>query len=1232
MKAKKLLLCLFCVLTAPLFAQSLTSLGGTVVDPSGAVIPNASLTVTNLATGTQRQTTSDDGGRYQFAQVQPGRYKLNGKAKGFADVEVNNIELLVNSPATLAITFEVGAMTETVSVNAEAAQVNTTDASIGNAIGERSITQLPFEARNIVGLLALQPGVTYLGEPDPGSSPDYRSGAVNGGKSDQANITLDGVDVNDEQNRFAFTSILRVTLDSVQEFRTTTSNAGTEQGRTSGAQVALVTKGGSNELHGSAYEYTRNTLTSANTFFNNSSGVDRPKLIRNVFGTALGGPIKRDRLFFFLNYEGRRDASETPASSSVPGQPATKIVPTASYREGIFKYRRPDGSVATMMPDQIRQIDPQGIGPNPAVLDTLKSYPLPNDATVGDGLNTGGYRFNAAAPLAWNTYIAKFDYQVDSVGNHRVFVRGNLQNDRFANGLPQFPGEPPSNVLLETNKGLATGYTAILRPTLISTFHYGVTRQGREDTGVLKSPFVYFRGIEPRHSTSSGLTRAIPVHQFSEDLSWIKGAHNLAFGGVARIIRNNRLDFQNSWSDGLVSSSYLGDGGDSLVVPDAENTSVYRQQLTTLLGPITQIDALYNFDIQGNLLPQGTGIRRKYASEEYELYAQDSWRVSRGLTVTAGLRFSIMPPVYEANHLQTSPDVNLTDWFNERGSLAAQGLPQSMAPKIKYLLANQPGGRPLYETQRDLAPRLAVAYSPQSSSGLSKWLFGGPGRTAIRAGAGIFYDLFGQGLIRAYDLNSFGLSSRLTPPPTSASPTSDIATAPRYTGFTELPTAFLPPPPQGGFPQTAPDIYDVKAGVDQSIKSPYSINLDFSIGREFSHGLFVQGSYVGRLSRRSLIRDDIAMPTNLVDPASGVSYFQAAQMMSKLARAGTSPSAVAKIPYFENIFPGYADSGRTATQALYEDYFAPFVYNESGALQYLDTEGCSPCSKFGPYAFFSSQYASLAALRSRGKGSYHAMQWTVRKRFSEGVTFDLNYTWSKSIDLGSYGETETDFNAGQIQNAWDPNQMRAVSDYDVTHLVSALWVAELPFGKGKHFLGNASGIVNALAGGWQVSGLWRQSSGLPTGVADGLNWPTNWQVGPFAQQVGPTPRAHTTKNAPASGPGGVPGPNIWTDPVAALKAYDFALPGVSGQRNGIRGDGYFSIDLGVGKRFTLFSLKDHPQTLQVRAEAFNVSNTVRFNNGGNLINLDLGDPNNFGKYADTLNRPRAMQFSARYEF
>ena len=440
---------------ASLFGQNLASLSGTVTDPSGAVIPGASLQLKNTDTQVSRETVSDDQGRYAFPQMQPGSYQLSAKAKGFNDVIVNNVVLQVNVPATENVSFEkLGAVTEVIAVSAEGVQVNTTDASLGNAIGGAALTRLPSFARNIVGLLAFQPGVTF-------------DGSVNGGKTDQGNVTLDGVDVNDQQDRYAFTSVIRITLDSVQEFRTTTMNANADQGRTSGGQVSLITRSGTNNLHGAAYELHRNTATAANDFFNNSSSVKRPALLIDVFGARVDGSIKRNKAFFMVNYEGRRDRSAANV---------LRTVPSDLLRQGIVQYRTASGAINRLTPADIRtRIDPAGIGVNQASLALFNTYPTANDFTVGDGLNIVGHRFTAGRHTKQDTYISKLDYVWSD--KHSFFARGNLQNDHSA-GIPQYPGDPPRSVGLNNSKGIALGATSLLRPTLINTFRYGITRQG----------------------------------------------------------------------------------------------------------------------------------------------------------------------------------------------------------------------------------------------------------------------------------------------------------------------------------------------------------------------------------------------------------------------------------------------------------------------------------------------------------------------------------------------------------------------------------------------------------------------------------------------------------------------------------------------------------------------------------------------------------------------------------
>lgn len=1211
------------ILCAVSSAQSFTALNGNVTDPSGAAISGATVELTNVGTSAKRTGLTDAAGLYSFAQLNPGKYGLVVRAPGFAAKEVKNVELLVNTPATISVRLEVGAVTETVAVVSEGLQVNTTDASLGNAIGKQAIIELPFEARNPAGLLALQPGVTYFGKEGDSTSTDRLSGSVNGSKPDQNNITLDGVDVNDQNTRKPFNSVLRVTLDSVQEFRTTTQNPTADQGRGSGAQIALVTKSGTNEIHGSLYEYHRNTLTSANTFFNNRSGVERQKLIRNTFGASIGGPIQKNRLFYFLNYEGRRDASDGSA---------VRLVPTASMRAGNVRYINSSGGVSTLTPAQLKSIDPAGIGVNSAVIDVLNKYPLPNDDTIGDGYNTQGYRFKASTPLQLSTYIAKIDYTLDSASKNTVFWRGNLQNDKQST-LPQFTGQAAASAGLDNSKGYAAGWTSLIKSNLISTFRYGYTRSGHENTGIQSAPYVSFRGIDTLNATTKGLTRIIPVHQFSEDLSWVKGAHDVRFGGVIRSIRNNSTNFANAFPFGSTPYSYLAGTGASLKPVDLSSSfsTSYRAAAVNLLGPVSFADVTYNYTLDGSVLPFGTGLKRSYAAEEYELYVNDSWRVSKSLTVTAGLRYSLAPAIHEVNGYQVSPTVDLANWFTQRGVLADQGRSQAEAGPVSYILASGKGGRPLYETpKKNFSPRLALAYSPQGDSGWKKWLFGGPGKTSIRAGFGMYYDLFGMSLMRNFDSNAPGLSTEFQTPASA-----NLATQPRFTGYNTLPAGILPSAPKGGFPYSPPDDVDhgfaISNSIDQHIKQPYTMNINLTMGREFSHGLYIQGSYVGRMSRRSLVITDLAQPTNLRDPKSGQTYWDAVNILAAAGRAGTPVSQIKAQPFFENFFGKLAGGGLNATQAIYDNE----VF--SGGRQFYTTditsllldidELCDPCATTGANSMFNSQYASLFAYRSLGKGNYHAMQWTVRKRFSGGMQFDFNYSLAKSIDLTS--SAESDFGNGSyaiLLNPYNTKLNKGVSDFDIQHSVTGFATYVLPFGKGKKFLSTANGLTNAIVGGWQIGGLWNFTSGLPRSVANSGSWPTNWNYSGFATQIGAVPNPTTSRNV--VGINGTSGPNIFLDPKGARNAFDYSYAGQIGQRNGIRGDGFMQVDMSMSKRFVMPFKESH--SLQVRWEVFNVPNAVRFD--VNTASLDVGNTGTFGKYTGLLTQPRVMQFGARYEF
>ncbi len=401
------LFCIFSTATFTLGQSANTSLRGTVKDPSDALVPGAKVTLTNPANGQTLSAVANSAGLYVFPQLLPAKYTVVVTAEGFGE-QTKTAELLVNQPATIDFTLGVQANTVTVDVSASAQTLNISDASLGNAANNEEIQALPSETRNVPDLLSLQPGVLYL----PSTITDSRSGSVNGGRSDQGNVTIDGVDDNDQVGGLAFTGVLRQTQDSIEEFRVTTGGSNADAGRSSGAQISMVTKSGTNRFHGAAYEYHRPTFTVANDWFNkqaeaNSGQANVPgKLIRNIFGVSLGGPILKDKLFFFGNYEGERQAEN---------EQVNQIAPTATYQQGEILYPgdTASGQAATQMLSaaQITQLDsacgicnsqayPFGPGPNPNALAYFNSMPAANGQTLGDGgYNTGSFSFSSPHPI-----------------------------------------------------------------------------------------------------------------------------------------------------------------------------------------------------------------------------------------------------------------------------------------------------------------------------------------------------------------------------------------------------------------------------------------------------------------------------------------------------------------------------------------------------------------------------------------------------------------------------------------------------------------------------------------------------------------------------------------------------------------------------------------------------------------------------------------------------------------
>ncbi|HEY8716372.1 MAG TPA: carboxypeptidase-like regulatory domain-containing protein, partial [Candidatus Acidoferrum sp.] len=403
------LLSIIVLLPAVFAQQGATAIVGDVTDPQGGAVSAANVTASDSGSGVSRTAQTDEQGHFQFLSLQPGTYTIKVDAAGFRSAVTEKVEALVSTTQRVNIKLELGGVSDTVTVSEVAgATVNTSDATIGNTFDSKQILALPFEGRDAAGVLSLQPGSTYIGT-NVDDNVDTRNGALNGGRSDQANITLDGVDNNDQVRGTAFKGVVRSTLDSIDEFRVTTAGDNADQGRSSGGQVALVTKSGTNTFHGSAYEQNRPTVTAANDWFNKHSqlteGQDNipGKIIRNTFGGALGGPILKDRLFFFGTYEGQRLAENTQVIRNVPSN---------NLRDGVVLYpcadvtQCPGGSIqglsgtsysfapgtSAVGPADIKAMDqgclvtgqcPNGNGVNLAAVDVFNQFPKPNSNICG---------------------------------------------------------------------------------------------------------------------------------------------------------------------------------------------------------------------------------------------------------------------------------------------------------------------------------------------------------------------------------------------------------------------------------------------------------------------------------------------------------------------------------------------------------------------------------------------------------------------------------------------------------------------------------------------------------------------------------------------------------------------------------------------------------------------------------------------------------------------------------
>jgi len=1268
-------------------AQDVASLTGVITDTTGAVVADASVKVVDTRTNTAYEARTNTLGSYLFNRLQPGPgYQITVSKEGFESVKLSDVYLAVNATHTQNAQLKVGATNETVEVSGAGSSVtlDTTDTTIGNNFDMREVHDLPILFRDSMASLAqFQPGVAVSAPvDDPNNS---RTGAVTGSRIDQGNITLDGLDVNDFGTGQAFAPTANAPVDSIQEFRGESANPLAAEGRGSGQQITLVTKSGTNNWHGSLSEYLRNTDTEANDYFNIRAGVPRTQLNRNQFGVTFGGPIKKDKAFFFINYNGRRDAQTDNTERIVPLD--SSVEPGGNLRNGGIAYINDSSPVCdensriNTTPQCISQLsatDVQnmfGLSADPALMTLTNSrYPKANDLTAGDGINTGGFLFSAPDHLSENNFIGKLDFNIGS--KHRLFAKysyiGEKTGDNVNGATVQFPGDPITHFIIDTSYTFSVGDTWTISGNKVNQFTVGQSRS-RVNFPVHFNPagandfFLWaYNGssgpiLSSPYQAQQSQRRNISTPTFRDDFSYQRGTHNFQLGGTFKPIgalSNEVLDL-NAITVGL--GGHLPQLDPSLRPADIlQNdpfgvaSNEWDTSLAFSVGRIGAFQQNINYDLGQNAVPQDSGNIRKWRYYETEIYAQDTWRMRNDLTLTYGLRWQFYSVPYETQGFEAIPNIDAATFFNDRKAAAAAGRFGTTSDVIPFVVYSKGGkanhGAPFYQNDwKDFAPRLSLAYNPAATSGFLGRLLGDR-KTVIRGGTGIVFDHPGTEAINfEQNRNSYLFSSQTNTAYGTGSGETDLFSDPQFTSLTALPAGLTPPQqPTNPFAPFVdangnafgePSQSTFNYAVDSHLKTPYNIIVTFGIQRELPGKFQLDVNYFGRLGRRLLIQADAGQTLNFTDPQSGhtlVGDFVALSSQVRQPGFASGGGVVTPQPFIENQVnavlaqfganctnianPAQTQAEPNCTQLLY-DYDGGVVTRGdlSDTITFLNGNGLLN-SGIG----LSPQFDTNVYVTNQSYSSYHALLATLHKKYSNGLQFDLNYTYSHSIDNASVGANSffTDF----VCDITNLRVCKGDSDFDLRHSINMIGIYELPFGRGKTFGGTASGLLNQVIGGWSISGIedWHTGFAFRTGSNA---FPIGFATVAPGIFNGDTHAIRSGIHTDASNGNAV---QFFADPAAAIGSFSGPLGLQMGSRNNLHGPHFSNTDLALIKAFRL----NERFRLEFHAEAFNAFNHPSFalplNGTGGVADFTL--PSSFGVITSTASAPREMQFALRLEF
>ena len=1247
-------------------AQTTSRVTGLVRDSSGAVVSGAEVRLTHEATGVSFESTTTSAGTYLFDAVQPGTYRVTIAMTGFKTYEATGIVVTIGQPANLNATLIIGAATEKVEVQGAADLVQTaTSGNIGNLLDHEALNTLPIvtaRGRNTLSLVELEPGVVDSGGFNQGG-PNVAGGGVhaNGARDRAWNYTLDGIDINETSAGGSNFSPLRTNPDMLSEFRVVTSNPTSEYGRNSGAQVEMVTRSGTNAFHGSGYFFYQTPGFNANDPANIGAGLSRPQFVQKIPGFTFGGPIVKNKTFFFVNFQWLQTLLTTINTNTVYTQQArggllrfidqsSPICGPGQAYEGQCFNAAAGSSNATVdksgnplpnvniVPYDVAANDPEGLGLDSKVQSVLTSMPLPNNYTVGDGLNVAGFSFLGAEHERQLDYTVRVDHNFNAA--HNVFVRWsaghqNTLGDTANAGLPIFPGFPNVVDTFRTPKNLAVAWRWVVNPNMLNEFVVGLNRFGfnfaNPDPNSASNPAFnffahplcdYFNNsfcMQVPLQNYAGNARFLTTYQLADNMTYLHGAHAFKWGVNLRYQRH--IDQRGSIGN---LNAALAINFDPAVNPPNSATYNYgglnidqSTDLPDLQGSINDLLGRVGLIQQGLVAkdantwaPPGTFLHADFRMPEYDSYIQDTWRVRPNFVVDLGLRWEIKlsPRVTNANNmLRPNPPLG---WGFSSDTL-------SWVPGELYK-----------DAWKNFGPSIGFAWDPHND-----------GKTSIRGNFRIAYDRFNTfalssavfqgmpGLTTQITDDTFGSAggrlSQLGPPTLSALITP-----------TNTPAQLRTPAPFSNNSNTV---------VDPNWQPPQTYMWSFGIQHELRQKMVVEVNYLGRKAvhlfgaydaNQAKIRSNGFLSafntvagggdSPLIDQLLGVDPAKpAGETGSEWMRDSASP------------YSGDLESGRVADEAV----TIATTTNSAGdqRLPELAGLGSTFFYSYPQFAGTGTGNTGFVVFDSHDFSTYHSLQTQVRRAFANGLTFQASYVWSKSIDTRSFDPTFTTVGTasspfGASSTPFDLDNRRlnyAPSDFDRTHVFQSIWVYQLPFGHGKRWGHSWNGFLDRALGGWEIGGFGMIESGRPTTVYSTSN---DYTLSSVTRAVAncdgcSSSMFHIHRDAST-------GLLTYVTPEQVAK-FSTPLPGQFSNvgRNFFRLAGYKNLSMSVAKNFRI----TEKQELGLRLEVQNVTNSVHYDEPGSnrYNNSDFGvvDPLTVSEDGRGLTSdPRKMQVSVRYSF